>query len=269
MKTVRPALSLFGLFALAALAAVNASPSIAKEPPPKTWVASRAANLRAAPSGQSPVIASVPKDAALISFEPCARGWCAVEYRGVRGWIFDALLVEAPQKTAPAPAPAAPPLARASLQKSSPAPANESIRRSYRVIGLGVEESLPVREAPLDTARMLGSLPPAANGVAALEACLRQWCLIEHDGVRGYVRSRFLGRTEEAPSPRYGVEGGSNLAVFSFGGPGADIVGEIPFYAGGIVPVGPCGAEWCHIRYLGLVGFVEARRLRPEPAPRS
>ena len=96
---------------------------------------------------------------------------------------------------------------------------------------------------------------------------MRQWCLIEHNGARGYVRSRFLARSDEGSSPRYGINGEANLKVFSFGGSDADIVGEIPYYAVGVAPIGDCNGEWCHVRYLGLVGFVDARRLRLEASP--
>ncbi len=263
-------LSLFSLLTAVILAAVTATAAMAKEQPSKTWTASRGAHLRVAPSSQSPIVTSVPKDAVLTSFQPCARGWCAVEYKGIRGWIYDVFLFEQARKTNSA-APAPEPLAKASLQKPSPAPVatKESARASYRVVGLGSEESLPIREGPLDSTRVIGTLSPALNGIAGLETCLRKWCLIEHNGTRGYVQSRFLGRSQDARTPRYGINGEANLKVFNFGGSDADVVGEIPFYAGGIVPIGDCNGEWCHVRYLGLVGFVDARRLRPETSPQG
>jgi SH3-like domain-containing protein len=78
-----------------------------------------------------------------------------------------------------------------------------------------------------------------------------------------------LAREGDAPSSKYGVDGDANVNVFSYGAPDAEIVGEIPFYAGGIVPVGDCNGEWCHVRYLGLVGFVDTRRLRPQTSPQG
>jgi SH3-like domain-containing protein len=276
-KSIRTSslLSLFSLHAVLVLAAVTASAATPKEQPSQTWKASRGAHLRSAPSSQSPVIASVPKDAVLTSFQPCAKGWCAVEYKGIRGWIYDVyLVVEQSANTVWQVPPAPPPFAKAALQRPSAAPAHvaaakESPRISYRVIGLGAEESLPIREAPLDTAPLIGALSPAANAIAGLETCKRRWCLIEHDGVRGYVRSRFLARAGDAPSPKYGVDGEANVKVFSYGAHDAEIVGEIPFYAGGIVPVGDCNGDWCHVRYLGLVGFVDTRRLRPQTSPQG
>ncbi|HWJ20294.1 MAG TPA: SH3 domain-containing protein [Geobacterales bacterium] len=265
-------LSLFSLLAVLVLAAVTASAAKPKEQPFQTWKAFRAAPLQSAPSSQSPVIASIPKNAVLTSFQPCTRGWCAVEYKGIRGWIYDIFIVEHSANPVAHVPPGPPRLTKAALQRPSatPAPvAAASLRISYRVIGLGAEESLPIREAPLDTAPLMGALSPAANAIAGLETCRRQWCLIEHDGVRGYVRSRFLARAGDAPSPKYGVDGESNMKVFSYGAPDADVVGEIPFYAGGIVPVGDCNGEWCHVRYLGLVGFVDTRRLRPQTSPQG
>ena len=130
-------LSLFSLHAVLVLAAVTASAATPKEQPSMTWTASQAAHLRSAPSGQSPVIASVPKDAVLTSFQPCARGWCAVEYKGIRGWIYDIYLVEQSAKTVAQAPPAPPPFAKAALQRPSAAPAlaaaKESPRISYRV----------------------------------------------------------------------------------------------------------------------------------------
>ena len=137
--------SVFSLLAVVGLAAVTAFPAMAKEQASKTWTASKAAHLRVAPSSESPVVASVPKDAILTSHQPCARGWCAVEYRGIRGWIYDVLLVEQLGKAMPA---TQEPLAKASLQRPSPPLVATA---SYRVIGLGLkaflfENRLPTRQ---------------------------------------------------------------------------------------------------------------------------
>jgi len=162
---------------------------------------------------------------------------------------------------------------KASLNR--PAPPAESLPQStpeekpdvsYSLIGLSADGFLPMREGPLDSARIVGVLPSSASGIADLKTSVRQWRLVEHNGVKGYVQSRFLARSETA-ALRYRIDGSKDLKVFNFGGLDADIVGEIPFYAAGIVPIGECGAEWCHIRYLGLVGYVEMRGLRSEAGP--
>lgn len=256
---------------VAAVAFASTAP--AKAPPSKAWKAATAAHLRGAPSGGSPVIAVVPQNALLTSQAPCSGAWCAVEYNGRRGWVFRQFLVPADLQPARAPLLPEKPAMAASLNLD-PAPAvappqsppEDTAGASYSLIGLSADGFLPVREGPLDSARIVGVLPASANGIADLKTSVRQWRLVEHKGVKGYVQSRFLARSDTA-ARRYGIDGSRDLKVFDFGGPDADVVGEIPFYATGIVPIGECGGDWCHIRYLGLVGYVDMRGLRPEVEP--
>jgi SH3-like domain-containing protein len=250
-----------------------ASPAPAKAPPSQSWKAATAAHLRSAPSGGSPAIAVIPRNALLSSSAPCAGVWCAVEYNGRRGWVYRQFLVQVALKPARAPVLPEQPAMEASLHLAPPpaeAPPQSSPEDKagapYSLIGLSADGFLPMREGPLDSARIVGVLPSSASGIADLKTSLRQWRLVEHNGVKGYVQSRFLARSESA-AQRYRIDGSKDLKVFNFGGPDADIVGEIPFYAAGIVPIGECGAEWCHIRYLGLVGYVDMRGLRSEAEP--
>ncbi len=239
------------------------------------WKSVVSAHLRSAPSGGSPTVAIIPRNALVTSSVPCAGVWCAVEYGGKRGWVYRPYLIEA--AAAPARAPALPeqPAIEASL-KPAPAPAEapriaapaeEATGARYSLIGLSADGVLPMREGPLDTARVVGVLSSSASGIADMKTSVRQWRLVEHNGVKGYVQSRFLARLADAPGQRYGVAGPENLKVFNFGAADADAVGEIPFYAGGIAAIGECNAQWCHIRYLGLVGFVDTRGLRADTAP--
>ncbi len=124
-----------------------------------------------------------------------------------------------------------------------------------------------MREGPLETARVVGELSSSASGIADLKTSSREWRLIEHNGLKGYVQSRFLTYASEAPRQRYSIDGQESLKVLNFGGADAGVVGEIPFYATGIVPIGACNAQWCHIRYLGLVGWVDTHSLRLETDP--
>jgi SH3-like domain-containing protein len=258
--------------------AVFASPAVGKGAPSKAWKVAIAAHLRAAPSGGSPVVAVIPKNALVASAVPCAGVWCAVEYEGKRGYLYRPYLAEpAPAAPTPARALALPeqPAKEASL-KFAPAPVesaalaaptDEGVSVRYSLIGLSAEGFLPMREGPLDSARVVGVLSSSSSGIVDMKTNVRQWRLVEHNGVKGYVQSRFLARLGAAPAQRYGVAGAGNLEVFNFGAADADVVGEIPFYADGIVPIGECNAEWCHIRYLGLTGFVDMHGLRPETGP--
>ena len=251
-----------------------AQPASAKAPPSKHWKAVATTHLRSAPSGRSPVVASIPRNASVTALAPCTTGWCSIDYNGKRGWVHKPSLAESPLvRQARAPALPAKPDVEASLRLTPPeapaeAPAPEETNSiSFRVAGLDATANLPMREGPLVGARIVGSLSASASGIAYLKTSVREWSLVDYNGVKGYVLSRFLAREAAEPRQRYGVQGEDSLKVFSFGGADADVVGEIPYYASGIAPIGECGAHWCHIRYLGLVGFVDSRALRKEAEP--
>jgi SH3-like domain-containing protein len=264
-----------GLLAGFAAIAAIASPALAKAlPPPKSWKAATASNLRSQPSSRAPSIAVIPRNTLVAAPGPCEHGWCPVDFKGKRGWVYKPQLVEAAQKPARAPVvperpalPASLETPRAPAETLAPSAPEETAGVSYSVIGLSASGVLPMREGPLDSARVVDVLPSSATGIADLKTSVREWRLVEHNGVKGYVQSRFLARSADAPTHRYSVEGMEGLKVFNFGGADAVIVGEIPFYAAGIVPVGDCNAQWCHVRYLGLVGFVDARGLHPDADP--
>ncbi len=281
-----PVFAAFGFVPAFGFAAVMmlVSPALANDAatPLKAYKSTMAAHLHAAPASQSPVVASVPINAALTSSQPCTKGWCLVEYKGIRGWIYKNYVAETPVKAAPAAAVPAKPAAKAAPPQplpvaapqpaAAPPPARAAAPRSaasaaYRVIGLQPEESLPMREGPLDSEPMVASLSSSASGITDLRTCVRQWCLIGHDGIKGYAQSRFLAHERLGPTLRYSIAGETNLKVFSYRAADADVVGEIPFYASGILAVGDCSGDWCHVRYLGLVGFVETRSLRHDPTP--
>ncbi len=40
-------------------------------------------------------------------------------------------------------------------------------------------------------------------------------------------------------------------------------VGKIPAHASGLVRIGECGKDWCHVRYLGMTGWVNGRNVAP------
>ena len=178
-------------------------------------------------------------------------------------------------RQARAPALPAKPAVEASLRLITPpeapaAPASapeETNSISFRVAGLDATANLPIREGPLVGARIVGSLSASASGIAYLKTSVREWSLVEYRGVKGYVLSRFLAREAAESRQRYGVQGEDSLKVFNFGGADADVVGEIPYYASGIACIGDCDGRWRHIRYLGLVGFVNSRALRKETEP--
>ena len=136
--------------------------------------------------------------------------------------------------------------------------------RNFSIVGLNASAWLGIQEQPSDTSPVLGSIPPNASGIEDLKNCVRQWCLVQYNGTKGFVLRRFLARPAEAQGSRYRIESialDDTLGVFDFPGRDSRTVGAIPSYASGIVRIGDCDKEWCHIRYLGLVGWVSTSKL--------
>ncbi len=287
-----------GLKVAATLAALTliAQPSIASAGPQKIWKARAAGHLRSARSVRSSSVAYFPRDSALRSNGRCLSKWCLVDYNGKRGWINTSSLMNAEIAHPPAsalrpsqpvqpspvtlgpssPMPSFGGVTRAALQFSPPAQSavpgepfhqqNDAPRLG--LAGLSATTSLSMREEPHDTSRVVGTISAGAHDIEDLKDCVRQWCLVAHNGVTGYIHRRFLANAASSLGQRFGIDGvssGETVNVFDFPGADADRVGEIPFYASGIVPIGDCNADWCHIRYLGLVGWVRSALLVPEP----
>jgi SH3-like domain-containing protein len=231
-------------------------------------------HMHIAASSRSEVIASIPGGIVLAPAGECARNWCHVSFKGLTGWVFQAYLLDAasPLKSeaetrdqAPAPPPKAGTVNQVKLASpKAPAPRGAPAVQ-YRIEGLSADASLPIREKPSDTATILDKLLPEATGIEDLKQCDRQWCLVRHGEVTGFVQQRFLARTIKDGNLRYHVGASEDaIQVFDFPGQEAKVVGIIPFFASGIVPIGDCDANWCHVRYLGLVGWVSTPNLVSE-----
>jgi len=135
--------------------------------------------------------------------------------------------------------------------------------KTYSVAGLSSDASLPAREQPEDGAPIAGWIPGNATDIEGLRKCVQKYCLVRHEAVTGWVARRHLA-DENAASKRYLVSGVAlwgALDVLDYPGQGAAIVGHIPAYASGIVPIGNCDRDWCHIRYLGIAGWVSGKYL--------
>jgi SH3-like domain-containing protein len=135
--------------------------------------------------------------------------------------------------------------------------------KTYSVAGLSSDASLPAREQPEDGAPIAGWIPGNATDIEGLRKCVQKYCLVRHEAVTGWVARRHLA-DESAASKRYLVSGVAlwgALDVVDYPGQGAAIVGHIPAYASGIVPIGNCDRDWCHIRYLGIAGWVSGKYL--------
>lgn len=144
------------------------------------------------------------------------------------------------------------------------AAATDTDNKLYALAGIANGAPLAIREKPDDAANMLGSIPAEARDVQGLHKCSGKWCLIRYQDTSGWVLRRHLADESIEASRSYQVSGvalWSTLDVLDQPSRGASVVGHIPAYATGIVPIGGCDKTWCHVRYLGVAGWVPAQYL--------
>jgi SH3-like domain-containing protein len=156
-------------------------------------------------------------------------------------------------------------------QAAVPAAALQSLgdidTKSYTLAGLGGQSSLAMREQPDGTSRILGWIPNGATDVQGLRKCVERWCLVRHGAVSGWVARRHLADVAVESSQMFQAKGvvlWGAVDVFDYPNPQANVVGKIPSYATGIVPIGGCDDDWCHVRYLGIAGWVSGQYLEPQ-----
>ena len=257
-------------------------------------------HMRQQPNNRSQVIAYIPGDARRLSGGLCTDGWCKVEYNGMKGWVFARYLApdsppRAKKTTAAIPSDGGArdqgttaALARTvtaeeskSLDKAVPVAAQVPVQtaaalsglgdlgtKSYTLAGLGGQNALAMRENPDGASPILGWIPDGANNVEGLRKCVEKWCLVRHGNASGWVARRHLADVAVESTQIFqarGVELWGSLDVLDYPNAAGTVVGKIPSYATGIVPIGGCDDDWCHVRYLGVAGWVSGQFLEPQP----
>ncbi len=210
----------------------------------------------------------------------CSRHFCYIRSGSLVGWVPDnavtkerkAAVSPQTQETAATVAPAPRDIDATMATATQTAGEAEGIipppdsidTKSYSLAGLSGDASLPVREAPEDGARILGWIPGSAKNIEGLRKCVLKFCLVRYEALTGWVARRHLADESAATSRQYLVSGVAlwgAVDVVDFPGSDAAVVGHIPAYATGIVPIGSCDRNWCHVRYLGIAGWVPGRYL--------
>jgi SH3-like domain-containing protein len=239
------------------------------------------------PSDSMPVAGHLPGNTESVDgLGTCVPNWCYIRSGGLIGWIqAEAISLDDAPADVQATASIAPATRldeRNTLNKTvptatnvtAPAPAPDIApapslggAKSYGLAGLAGKSSLPMRAEPEETARILEWIPSDARNVEGLRKCVEQWCLVRYGSTEGWVARRHLADVSLEQTQAFQVSGlplWSPLKVFDQPASGANVVGEIPSYATGIVPIGNCDKSWCHIRYLGIAGWVSSQNLEPQ-----
>lgn len=136
--------------------------------------------------------------------------------------------------------------------------------KSYTLAGLADDAALPVRETADENSPILGWIPGNAASVEGLRKCVLKFCLVRYETLTGWVARRYLADETSGNGKRFLVSGVAlwgSLDVLDYPGSGASVVGHIPAYATNLVPIGHCDKDYCHIRYLGIAGWVSAKYL--------
>ncbi len=279
-ETAEPATPPFG----AAEAATQPAPGLLKVAPDAPQAGIPVQEL---PGDGMPVIGTIPADAGGIAdLKQCLLAWCRVRLGNLEGWVPAGTLVrEDGQPFEPTETGGlAEALARAERDRRAPTDAEPertaalpqsagtekpSLGRpgTYNLAGVAAGGTLSLRGEPSETSVIVGSVPFDASNIEGMKQCVKKWCLVRYRGVTGFILRRHLVRADTQPNLRYRVDGvafDAAVEVFAFPGPDAEVVGSIPPFATGLVPIGNCDRAWCHIRYFGVVGWVNTRFLVQE-----
>lgn len=229
------------------------------------------------PNEKLPVAGMIPPDTDLVErVGPCMENWCYVKSGSLTGWLQGGALAKRLLKSQDAQTDTdvtrslnttettaqSAPLVEPELVSSESASGN----KLYSLAGLSGDPSLPMRERPEDGARIVTFIPEDAKDIEGLHKCVGKWCLVRHQHQEGWVRRRHLADDSLEGKRAFQVDGvalWSALDVYDAPGGDAGVIGHIPAYATGIVPIGSCERTWCHVRYLGIAGWVNKHYLAP------
>lgn len=239
------------------------------------------------PSKDMPVAGRLPADMKqVVNLGACLTGWCYISADNLSGWLpeeqfaddgtvaslngaagedgndsDDSKEINETLTTA----------TQAQVQTAALSRIVKDIEgKHYTLAGLTGESSLPIRANPEENAQILGWIPYDASNVEGMKQCVEKWCLIRHGATDGWVLRRHLADDSVENSQRFQVDRvdlWGTLEVLDYPSKDAGVVGQIPSYATGIVPIGGCDKNWCHIRYLGIAGWVRGEFLAPQGRP--
>jgi SH3-like domain-containing protein len=233
------------------------------------------------PNEKLPIAGLIPPDTDLVErIGPCMENWCYIKSGSLIGWLQGGALAkplwgtaksqntqaEADTKTRSLNTTETTAHATPLLDPEVVGTTSESGNKLYGLAGLTGDPSLPMRERPEDGAPIITFIPEDARDIEGLHKCAGKWCLVRYQHREGWVQRRHLADETLEKNQAFQVDGvalWSALDVFDAPGENAAIIGRIPAYATGVVPIGSCERTWCHIRYLGIAGWVNKQFLAP------
>ena len=137
-------------------------------------------------------------------------------------------------------------------------------KKTYAIKGVFGKIFLSVYKRSTDKSDIVGKIPFFATDVQGLGPCDDNWCLVERGTVKGWVPQRHLSEEPQLGEPRLQLEDVmpvDTLNIYSAPDRGALILAGIAPPVRDIVPLKSCDEDWCQIRYLDTVGWVETTYL--------
>lgn len=235
-------------------------------------------NLRASASTGAQVLAQIPSGTQ-VTVSSDDGSWCVVSYQGMTGYVMSAYISYTGDSLEPG---------AGGEQDGTGGTGDES---GDQADGSGTQDgtqtpavrtaivtteygSLNMRAQASAGSQILTTIPRGALVEVTQEGAT--WCGVRYNGISGYSMTCFLTFTDGGSAPPSVPEGGTTAVVTTQSGSlnlreqarsGSAILTRIPQYA--TIAVHERGAEWCHVTYNGVTGYVMTVFLtfQDEPMP--
>ncbi|MBX2805296.1 MAG: SH3 domain-containing protein [Hyphomicrobiales bacterium] len=250
----------------------------------------KAVSVYAFPSNTLPIAGKLNEGTTSVEgLGACVKGWCYIRSGPLIGWLPSLILTPAHDGSSTNGETTAAIRLNLSQELSNEQAINGTINTAtqalpdtpyetarlvpqegnkyYSLAGLAGKETLDIRSKPSERSRVLGQLDKNEDRIEELKDCSGKWCLVRANGIRGWIERRHMADPELSKSLSYKVSGlplWTPLDVLDQPRQDADIIGEIPSYAASIAPIGECNQDLCHVRYLGIAGWVQRKYLRAQ-----
>lgn len=235
-------------------------------------------NLRASASTGAQVLAQIPSGTQ-VTVSSDDGSWCVVSYQGMTGYVMSAYISYTGDSLEPGAGgeqdgtggtgdESGDQADDSGTQDGTQTPA---VRTAIVTTEYG---SLNMRAQASAGSQILTTIPRGALVEVTQEGAT--WCGVRYNGISGYSMTCFLTFTDGGSATPSVPEGGTTAVVTTQSGSlnlreqarsGSAILTRIPQYA--TIAVHERGAEWCHVTYNGVTGYVMTVFLtfQDEPMP--
>lgn len=234
-------------------------------------------NLRATASTGAQVLAQIPSGTQ-VTVSSDDGSWCVVSYQGMTGYVMSAYISYTGDSLEPGvdgTQDGTGGTGDESGNQGDGTPEGDTQTPSVRTAIVTTEYgSLNMRAQASAGSQILTTIPRGALVEITQEGSV--WCGVRYNGISGYSMTCYLTFTDGGSSIPSVPEGGTTAMVTTQSGSlnlrqqarsGSTILTRIPQYA--TITVHERGAEWCHVTYNGVTGYVMTVFLtfQDEPMP--